>query len=382
LEKLEKWKRSHYCGTVTGDLMGSEVTLMGWVQRRRDHGGLIFVDLRDREGIAQLVFNPEEVPGAHKKAHGLRNEFVVAVKGVVSRRPEGTENPELKTGKVEVKVKELRILNDSAVPPFLIEDETDVTEELRLKYRYLDLRRHPLQKNLVLRHRVSMAAREYLSKNGFLEIETPVLTRSTPEGARDFLVPSRPNAGHFYALPQSPQLFKQILMVAGFDRYFQIVKCFRDEDLRADRQPEFTQIDVEMSFIDREDVMRSMEGLMAHIFKDVMGIKLKGFHRMTYDEAVERFGLDTPDMRFGLELKDVTEIVRGSGFKVFSDAASKGGVVKALNAKGCAAFPRKELDDLTSLAGTFGGKGLAWVKITEKGWESPIAKFFTEMKRV
>jgi aspartyl-tRNA synthetase len=378
LEKLENWRRSHYCGTVTAELIDSEVTLMGWAQRRRDHGGLIFVDLRDREGIVQLVFNPEEASEVHKKAHGLRNEYVLAVKGVVSRRPEGTENPELKTGDVEVKVAELKILNDSAVPPFLIEDETDVGEELRLKYRYLDLRRQSLQKNLFLRHRVCMAAREYLSQNGFLEIETPVLTKSTPEGARDFLVPSRHNAGHFYALPQSPQLFKQILMVSGFDRYFQITRCFRDEDLRADRQPEFTQIDVEMSFVDREDVMSSMEGLMVHIFKEVIGIELKRFQRMTYDEAVGRFGLDTPDVRFGLELKDVTDIVKGSNFKVFTDVTSKGGIVKALNAKGCSCFTRKEIDELTSLAGTFGGKGLAWVKVTGEGWDSPIAKFFTD----
>jgi aspartyl-tRNA synthetase len=378
LEKLENWRRSHYCGTVTAELIDSEVTLMGWAQRRRDHGGLIFVDLRDREGIVQLVFNPEEASEVHKKAHGLRNEYVLAVKGVVSRRPGGTENPELKTGDVEVKVAELKILNDSAVPPFLIEDETDVGEELRLKYRYLDLRRQSLQKNLFLRHRVCMAAREYLSQNGFLEIETPVLTKSTPEGARDFLVPSRHNAGHFYALPQSPQLFKQILMVSGFDRYFQITRCFRDEDLRADRQPEFTQIDVAMSFVDREDVMSSMEGLMVHIFKEVIGIELKRFQRMTYDEAVGRFGLDTPDVKFGLELKDVTDIVKGSNFKVFTDVTSKGGIVKALNAKGCSCFTRKEIDELTSLAGTFGGKGLAWVKVTGEGWDSPIAKFFTD----
>jgi aspartyl-tRNA synthetase len=378
LEKLENWRRSHYCGEITEEFMDGEVTIMGWVQRRRDHGGLIFVDLRDREGIVQLVFNPEDASGAHKKAHSLRSEFVLAVKGIVSRRPEGTENPQLKTGQVEVKVKEFKILNDSSVPPFMIEDQTDASEELRLKYRYLDLRRSSLQENLILRHRVSLAARQYLSKNGFLEIETPVLTKSTPEGARDFLVPSRLNAGYFYALPQSPQLFKQILMVSGFDRYFQIVKCFRDEDLRADRQPEFTQIDVEMSFVDREDVMESMEGLLVHIFKEVAGVGLEKFKRMSYDEAVERFGLDTPDLRFALELKDVTEVVKGSGFKVFSDAAKKGGIVKAINAKGSAGFTRKELDELTALAGTYGGKGLAWVKVTEKGWDSPIAKFLTD----
>ncbi len=381
MEKLENWRRSHYCGNVTEELLDREVTLMGWVQRRRDHGGLIFVDLRDREGIVQLVFNPEEVPEAHKKAHALRSEYVLAVKGKVSRRPEDTENPQLKTGTVEVRVRELKVLNDSSVPPFIIEEDTDATEELRLKYRYLDLRRSSLQKNLILRHRVSLAARQYLSQNGFIEIETPALTKSTPEGARDFLVPSRLNAGYFYALPQSPQLFKQILMVAGFDRYFQIVKCFRDEDLRADRQPEFTQIDVEMSFVDKEDVMESMEGLLTHIFKEVAGVELEKFKRMSYDEAVERFGLDTPDLRFALELKDVTEIVKGSGFKVFSDVVKKGGIVKAINVTGSAGFTRKELDDLTALAGTYGGKGLAWVKVTEKGWDSPIAKFLTDDER-
>ncbi len=379
MERLDDWRRSCMCGEVSGDLMDKEVTLMGWVQRRRDHGGLIFVDLRDREGIVQLVFNPEEQAEVHKRAHAIRNEYVVAVKGVVSKRPEGTENPALKTGGVEVRVRELKILSEAAVPPFIIEDDTDAGEDIRLRHRYLDLRRPVLQKNLVLRHRVCLSARNYLSQNGFIEMETPVLTKSTPEGARDFLVPSRLNPGHFYALPQSPQLFKQILMVSGFDRYFQITRCFRDEDLRADRQPEFTQIDVEMSFVDREDVIACMEGLIARMFKDALGVELEvPFERLTHDEAVGRYGLDAPDTRFGLELVDVTDIVRGAGFKVSAAVAEKGAFVKAVNAKGCAGFTRKELDELTELAALYGGKGLAWVKIVDGGWQSPIAKFFTD----
>ena len=379
METLGTWKRSFFCGEVSEDLIGSVITLMGWVQRRRDHGGLIFVDLRDRAGLVQLVFNPKEQSDAHQGAHLIRSEHVIAVKGVVERRPAGTENPSLKTGSLEVRVRQLKILNEAAPLPFTIEDTTDAGEDIRLRYRYLDLRRPILQRNLVLRHNVCMGVRNYLSEKGFLEIETPALTKSTPEGARDFLVPSRLNPGSFYALPQSPQLFKQILMVAGFDRYFQIVKCFRDEDLRADRQPEFTQIDMEMSFVDREDVMECAEGLLARMFKGAMGIELKTpFKRLTYDEAVGRFGLDKPDIRFGLELKDVSAIAAGSSFKVFSDALQKGAVVKALNAKGCEKFTRKELDELVEIAGRFGGKGLAWVKITDTGWQSPVAKFFSE----
>src|SRR3989338_3615493 len=396
-EHLGDWKRSHYCGELADRDTGNNVTLMGWVQRRRDHGGLIFVDLRDREGLVQIVFNPavsaaspdRDIRGqAHEKAHHIRSEFVLAVKGAVSKRPAGTENPELKTGGIEILVRELKILNESATPPFLIEDETDVAESVRLKYRYLDLRRPALQKNLILRHEVCRLVRDYLSERHFLEVETPALTKSTPEGARDYLVPSRLNPGHFFALPQSPQLFKQILMIAGFDRYFQIVRCFRDEDLRADRQPEFTQIDAEMSFVDREDVMGLMEGLIAEIFKNAAGVELKlPFPRMSYAEAVGRYGLDNPDTRFGLELKDITGIVQDSGFKVFADAAKKGGIVKALNAKACAEFSRKELDELTAVANSYGAKGLAWVKITSEGlpsnvsiggWQSPIAKFLTD----
>ncbi|MBI5599057.1 MAG: aspartate--tRNA ligase [Deltaproteobacteria bacterium] len=382
MESLGNWRRSAYCGGVSKDLIGGEVTLMGWVQKRRDHGGLIFVDLRDREGLVQVVFNPSAGADVHLKAHGLRSEYVIAIKGAVSKRPEGTENPSLKTGGVEVLAGELKVLSDAEVPPFMIEDECDAGEDVRLKYRYLDLRRPALQKNLRLRHRVCQGARDYLSGDGFIEMETPMLTKSTPEGARDFLVPSRLNAGHFYALPQSPQLFKQILMVAGFDRYFLIVRCFRDEDLRSDRQPEFTQIDLEMSFVDTSDVMAVAEGLLARMFKEALGVELKTpFARLTHDEAVGRYGLDKPDVRFALELRDVTDIVKGSGFKVFADVASKGGVVKALNAKECAAFTRKELDEMTELAAIFGGKGLAWVKVTEEGWQSPIAKFLTDGER-
>src|SRR3972149_8055387 len=378
-EKMGDWKRTSYCGELTAADIGKNACLMGWVQRRRDHGGLIFIDLRDRAGIMQLVFSPESQGNVHEAAHGLRSEFVVAVKGSVRRRPEGTANPNLSTGQVEMDVQEIRILNDSEPLPFMIEDDSDVAETTRLKYRYLDLRRPSLQNKLVLRHKVSMATRNYLADNGFIEVETPVLTKSTPEGARDFLVPSRLSPGHFFALPQSPQLFKQILMIAGFDRYFQIVRCFRDEDLRADRQPEFTQIDAEMSFVDREDVMGLMEGLIAELFERGIGVKLSlPFPRLTYAEAVGRYGLDNPDTRFGLELKDITSIVSGSGFKVFADAVKKGGIIKALNAKGCGEFSRKELDELTLLANSFGAKGLAWVKITAEGWQSPIAKFLTD----
>ncbi|MEE9591472.1 MAG: aspartate--tRNA ligase [Thermodesulfobacteriota bacterium] len=382
LEELGNWKRSDYCGEVTTEEIGSDIVLMGWVQRRRDHGGLIFIDLRDIKGVVQIVFNPEVDEETHRKAHHIRGEYVIAVKGKVNKRPEGTENPDLKTGEVEVITKELKILNEAIVPPFLIEDNSDVNENVRLKHRYLDLRRPSLQKNLILRHMVCKAVRDYLSENGFIEIETPMLTKSTPEGARDYLVPSRLNPGKFYALPQSPQLFKQILMIAGFDRYFQIVKCFRDEDLRADRQPEFTQIDAEMSFVDRDDVMHMMEGLLSRVFSKAVGVELNlPFQVLTYKESVERFGLDAPDIRFDLELKDITTLVINSGFRVFADAAKRGDVVKALNAKGCGEFSRKELDDLTDLAGEYGAKGLAWVKVTDSEWQSPISKFLNSSEK-
>jgi aspartyl-tRNA synthetase len=364
------------------DDVGKQVVLMGWVQRRRDHGGVIFIDLRDQQGLTQVVFNPERNPDVHAKAHGLRSEYVLGVKGIVEPRPEGMVNPNLVTGAIEVLVDELRILNVAATPPFLIEESVDVSESIRLKHRHLDLRRPQLHSNIVLRHKASAAVRQYLNDNDFLDIETPFLTRSTPEGARDYLVPSRVNPGQFYALPQSPQLFKQLLMVSGFERYYQIVRCFRDEDLRADRQPEFTQIDLEMSFVGEEDVMAVSEGLMAHVFEQVLGRKLDlPFARMTYAEAVDRYGLDKPDTRFDLELADVTEIVKGSGFKVFASVAKKGGLVKALNAKGCVDFTRKEIDDLTEFVAIYKAKGLAYIKVREDGWQSPIAKFFTDEEK-
>jgi len=351
---------------------------MGWVQRRRDHGGLIFIDLRDREGIVQLALDPDRDLASHKKAEQVRNEFVLAARGKVSPRPEGTVNPKMKTGEIEIEVTELKILNRSETPPFMLDEHSEVAENIRLKYRFLDLRRPELQQKLLMRHRVARTVRNYLGEHGFIEVETPVLTKSTPEGARDYLVPSRVNPGNFYALPQSPQLFKQLLMVSGFDRYFQIVKCFRDEDLRADRQPEFTQIDCELSFVDREAVMSVMEGMIATVFKEALGVEISlPMPRLTYAEAMDRFGVDNPDLRFDMELVSLTELVRASQFKVFADVAANGGLVKALNAKGCATFSRKELDDLTDFVKIYGAKGLAWVKVTEEGWQSPIAKFFS-----
>ncbi len=383
MESLSGLKRSHFCNDLSAKNVGEEVTLMGWVLRRRDHGGVIFIDLRDRFGLTQVVFNPERNAEVHAKAHALRSEWVLAVRGRVEHRPEGMTNPNLKTGEIEVYVEELRILNKSMTPPFPLDEETEVSENLRLKYRYLDLRRPGMADNLILRHRATQAIRNYLNSNNFLEIETPFLTRSTPEGARDYLVPSRVNAGKFYALPQSPQLFKQLLMVAGMDRYFQIVRCFRDEDLRADRQPEFTQVDMELSFVTEEDIYEVTEGMMAHLFKETLGIDLAlPFKRMHYDEAMERFGTDKPDTRFGLELISLTDVVKECSFKVFRTVVEKGGLVKSINAKGCAHFSRKVLDDLTEYVGQFGAKGLAWVKMKPDGeWQSPIAKFFTDEER-
>ncbi len=380
MEPMGELRRTHDCYSITEESLESEVTLMGWVHRRRDHGGLIFVDLRDREGITQVVFAPEVNAKAHEKAHSLRSEYVIAVRGKVRRRPEGMENPKIKTGMVEVACEDLRILNTSKTPPFPLDEEKEVSENVRLKYRYIDLRRPVMLENLKLRHNVCQAMRRYLSGEGFFEIETPMLTRSTPEGARDYLVPSRVNPGKFYALPQSPQLYKQILMISGMERYFQIVRCFRDEDLRADRQPEFTQLDMEMSFVKEEDVIKLIEGLMSHIFEETLGIDVKTpFKRLTYQEAMERFGTDRPDMRFGLELMDITDIAAGCGLKVFNTVASTGGVVKAINAKGMADLSRKDLDVLTEFAQSLGAKGLAWVKIKEdSSWQSPIAKFFSE----
>ncbi len=368
-------KRTHTCGQLRRNDIGTEAALTGWVQRRRDHGGLIFIDLRDRHGITQIVFNPETNKDIHAIAHDLRSEYVIGVKGVVRERPAGTSNANLKTGEIEVSVKEIEIINESKTPPFLIEDEEEISESLRLKYRYLDLRRPRMKKNLLLRHTAIRSVRKFLESKGFMEIETPFLTKSTPEGARDYLVPSRVNAGSFYALPQSPQLFKQILMVAGMDRYYQVVKCFRDEDLRADRQPEFTQVDLEMSFVEREDIIDLMEGLFCDLFREAKGIELsRPFPRLTHKEAMDRYGVDKPDTRFGLELKDLTSIVSGSNFNVFLNAIKEGGVVKGINITGMGNPSRKEMDDLTQEAISLGAKGMAWIKVTDAGLESPILK--------
>ncbi|MEK6745016.1 MAG: aspartate--tRNA ligase, partial [Nitrospirota bacterium] len=372
-------KKTHTCGELNKRELGRQVTLMGWVHTRRDHGGLIFVDLRDREGITQVVFNPEVAAEAHRAAGDVRSEYVIAVTGKVSPRPENTTNPRLPTGEIEMIVSELVILNESKTPPFMIEDETDVAENLRLRYRYLDLRRPSIQKVLMTRHAITKTVRRFLDGNGFIDVETPFLTKSTPEGARDYLVPSRVNPGMFFALPQSPQLFKQILMVAGLERYYQIVKCFRDEDLRADRQPEFTQIDLEMSFIDQEEILGLMEQLLAAVVKEVKGADISlPFPRLSYKDAMDRYGSDKPDTRFGLELKDVSDIAKASDFKVFIQAVELGGQVRGFAAPGMSGLSRKEVDDLTNEAKVFGAKGLAWIKVTEAGFESPIAKFFKD----
>lgn len=377
---MGRLQRTEYCGLVGPAYVGKPVVLMGWVHRRRDHGGLIFVDLRDREGVVQTVFNPELHPQAHEVARRMRSEFVVAISGTVQTRPPGTENAALATGAIEVVVEEAHILNEAKPPVFPIEEQTDVAEEIRLTYRYLDLRRPSMLRNLRLRHKASQAIRDYLDRHGFVEVETPVLTRSTPEGARDYLVPSRLNPGEFYALPQSPQLFKQLLMVAGIDRYYQIVRCFRDEDLRADRQPEFTQIDLEMSFVDREDVLSVTEGLVAALFEAAGRPSIsRPFPRLTYREAIDRFGLDAPDTRFGMELADLTELLRGAEAKAFAEPIAQGGVVKGMNAKGCGSFSRAQIDALVDAAKSFGAKGLAWFKVGVDGLHSPLAKFLGPM---
>ena len=382
LDFLGNIKRTHHCCQLTSNDVDKEVVIMGWVQRRRDHGGVIFVDLRDREGITQVVFNPEFNRQVHDKAQIIRNEFVLAVRGTVVPRPEGMINPKLKTGEIDILVSDLKILNQSKTPPFVLEDDVQVSDNLRLKYRYLDMRRPQLRKSLAIRHRAAWVVRSYLNELGFWDIETPFLTKSTPEGARDYLVPSRVNPGRFYALPQSPQIFKQLLMVGGLDRYYQIARCFRDEDLRADRQPEFTQIDIEMSFVVEEDVMKIAEGIMAALYKEVLGIDLKApFARLTYEEATGRFGLDKPDLRFGLELKDVSDIVINAEFKAFANVVKAGGIVKAINAKGCIDLSRKEIDDLADLVAVYRAKGLAWIKVRPDQWQSPIAKFFTDSEK-
>jgi aspartyl-tRNA synthetase len=381
-DQLGDWKRSCYCGEPRANAVGNELTLFGWVRSRRDHGGVIFVDLRDRSGICQIVFNPVVDAAAHEKAKQLRSEDVIAVRGNLSKRSPETINPDLPTGEVELMGKELRLLNAAQVPPFTVDDETEANENTRLKYRYLDLRRPQSLRPLVLRYRMTKLIRDYLDALGFIDVETPVLTKSTPEGARDYLVPSRIYPGKFYALPQSPQLFKQILMVGGLDRYFQIVKCFRDEDLRADRQPEFTQLDMEMSFVQPEDVMDVIEGMICVLFRELKGIELKRpFAKLTYEEAMNRFGSDKPDMRFGLELKDFTDALRNCQAKVFATSIQKGGVVKGIRVPKGGELSRKELDDLTPFVATFGAKGIAWTKLTDEGWQSPIAKFLSETEQ-
>lgn len=378
-EGLKGLKRTDKCGNLSAKDIGREVTVMGFADSERNLGGLLFINLRDISGIVQLFFDTanEELV---KKASSVRNEFVLAARGVVCARGEGAVNKNMPTGEIEINVIELRILNKAKTPPFYIVENSDVKEELRLKYRYLDLRRPDMQRKLILRHKVAKIARDFFDENGFLEIETPMLNKSTPEGARDYLVPSRIRKGCFYALPQSPQLYKQLLMLAGMDRYFQIARCFRDEDLRADRQPEFTQIDIEMSFVEQDDVISVNEKFIARVFKEILGVEVKTpFLRMPYSEAMSRFGSDKPDTRFGMELVDVSDLVCGCGFKVFSDAVANGGSVRLINAKNLAdKISRKNIDSLGEFAKTYKAKGLAWVKYTNEGVQSPIAKFFSE----
>ncbi|MCX8012384.1 MAG: aspartate--tRNA ligase [Desulfobacterota bacterium] len=380
---MSNWKRTHYCGEINTSLVDQEVVVMGWVNRQRDHGGVIFIDLRDRTGIVQVVIDQKSDPKTFFQAEKVRNEFVLTLRGKVYLRPEGTANPELTTGEVEIRATDLQVLNTSETPPFdLTASIKEISENVRLRYRYLDLRRSKLQQNLILRHQVMKVVRDYLSNQGFIEVETPFLTKSTPEGARDYLVPSRVNFGCFYALPQSPQLFKQLLMVAGFDRYYQIVRCFRDEDLRADRQPEFTQIDLEMSFIQEEDIFSVVEGMLAKIFSEVSGITLNlPFPRLPYEEAMKKYGVDKPDLRFALICDEITDIVRQCNFKVFSQAIIRGGKVKGIKVPQGANFSRKQLDDLTEVVKVYGAQGLAWFKVTTESWESPIAKFFSEQEQ-
>lgn len=372
-------KRTTYCGLVTESLLDQEVTLKGWVHNRRDLGGLIFVDLRDREGYVQIVFNPDFSEEALKTAETVRSEYVVEVKGLVKKRDPQTVNPKIATGQVEVQVSEINIINKSETPPFAINEENqNVDENIRLKYRYLDLRRQELAQTFKMRHQTTRSIRQYLDKEGFFDIETPVLTKSTPEGARDYLVPSRVHDGEFYALPQSPQIFKQLLMISGFDKYYQIVKCFRDEDLRADRQPEFTQVDIEMSFVDQEDVMDMGEEMLQNVVKDVKDVEIpRPFPRMTYNEAMERYGSDKPDTRFEMELINVSELGEEMDFKVFKDAVNNDGQVKAIVAKGAAdQYTRKDIDALTEFVNIYGAKGLAWVKVVDDGLSGPIARFY------
>lgn len=377
-ETIKDMKRTHLCGEVSKKDNENKVTVMGWVQKRRDHGGVIFTDIRDRSGIVQVVFNPDSGEELFNKADDLRSEYVVAIKGEVEPRPEGNINPDLPTGEIEIKAEELRILDKAKTPPIQIEDDIDTGEDVRLKYRYLDLRRPKMTKLMGLRHKITKATRDYLDQNGFWEIETPILTKSSPEGARDYLVPSRVNQGHFFALPQSPQIFKQLLMVSGMERYFQIARCFRDEDLRANRQPEFTQIDLEMSFVNQDEVMEITEGLMEKLFS-ISDIDVPDkIQRMSYQEAMDRFGTDKPDLRFGMELKDLSEVIKDSEFKIFSGTVADGGQVKAINFKGGADSSRSTIDGFEDYVKMFKAKGLAWMALKEDELKSPIAKFLSD----
>ncbi len=373
--------RTHHCNELRESHIDSESTLVGWVQSTRDHGGVIFIDLRDREGLTQVVFRPEEDSEVAKLSHTLREEDVLSITGKVSKRLEGTANDKLGTGQIEIVASELKILNKAEVLPFRLDKEMS-NEDLRMKYRYLDLRRPRMSRNLKLRHRASKATRDFLDEGGFLEIETPILSKSTPEGARDFLVPSRLNGGKFYALPQAPQQYKQLLMVAGVEKYFQIARCFRDEDLRADRQPEFTQIDIEASFVDREDIIKTTEGLLARVFKETLDKEIPtSFQRMTWHEAMDKYGSDKPDLRFGMEITDLADVFATSGFKVFSGALESGGVVKAINAKGFACITTGQINNLTEIAKLHGAKGLAFIKVEGGEWKSPIVKFFSDEEK-
>lgn len=378
LDSLGDWRRSHNCGSLRSGDVGREACLMGWVNARRDLGGLIFIDLRDRDGLVQIVFDPQENPECHKKAQILRNEWVVSVKGEVSSRLKGQENPGLPTGDIELRVRDLKILNQTHTPPFQVDGMVDAAETLRLKYRYLELRRPHVFELFRKRHRIAADIRAYLNRMGFLEVETPFLTKSTPEGARDYLVPSRVNRGMFYALPQSPQLFKQLLMVAGFDRYYQIVRCFRDEDLRADRQPEFTQVDLEMSFSDERRVMEVFEGMMVELFRNILGSEIETpIPRLTYKEAMDRYGTDRPDLRFDMRIKDISVFARRTEFKVFRSVLDKAGVVKAIIVReGADRFSRKGIDELAAFVSRYGASGLTWIKVKDQAWQSPISKFF------
>ena len=373
--------RTHHCGELRKEQAGKKVKIAGWVDSRRDHGGLVFIDLRDREGVTQVVFDPSSSPQAAELSHELRSEFVVQVEGEVTLRPEGTANPSLPTGAIEVRAANITVLNPAAPLPYPL-DDTNVNEDLRLEYRYLDVRRRAMQSNLRQRHRIVKAIRDYLDQKGFWEIETPILSKSTPEGARDYLVPSRVHPGSFYALPQAPQQYKQLLMVGGIEKYFQIARCFRDEDLRADRQPEFTQVDLEISFPSQEEIFALIEGMMRLIWKDVLCVTLPAeFPKLTYNEVMNRFGSDKPDTRYAMELIDLTEVFRNSTFKVFAGAVQAGGVVKAINAKKFADVTTGQIEQLTELAKTFGAKGLAWIKVEGGEWKSPIVKFFSDAEK-